>query len=94
MLATQPIVQVIASHVAYLYKFLYLLLASSPSTRSNIFHKSVGIGGLNYISYCSLLILYGLLCHVERRYIQMILETTYCLYSLELQSTRLRVTIL
>ncbi|KAI8965128.1 mitogen-activated protein kinase [Daldinia sp. FL1419] len=50
MLLTQPIVQVIALYMAYLFGILYLLLASFPSVWTDIYHESIGIGGLNYIS--------------------------------------------
>ncbi|KAI1380219.1 MFS general substrate transporter [Hypoxylon crocopeplum] len=50
MLATQPIVQVISLYMAYLFGLFYLLLSSFPSVWEDVYHESVGIGGLNYIS--------------------------------------------
>lgn len=52
LLATQPIVQVLALFMAYIYGLMYLMLASFPGlwTGANHYNESVGIGGLNYIS--------------------------------------------
>jgi MFS family permease len=52
LLATQPIVQVLALFMAYIYGLMYLMLASFPGlwTSPNYYNESVGIGGLNYIS--------------------------------------------
>jgi len=50
LLGTQPIVQVLALYMAYLYGLLYLVLASYPTLWSNVYHERIGIGGLNYIS--------------------------------------------
>lgn len=52
LLATQPIVQVLALYMAYIYGLMYLMLASFPSLWTNParYNESVGIGGLNYIS--------------------------------------------
>ncbi|KAI1079862.1 synaptic vesicle transporter [Whalleya microplaca] len=50
MLATQPIVQLIALYMAYLFGLFYLLLSSFPAVWEDVYHESVGIGGLNYIS--------------------------------------------
>jgi MFS family permease len=50
MLATQPIVQFLALYMALNYGIVYLMLAVFPNVWSTIYHESVGIGGLNYIS--------------------------------------------
>lgn len=50
MIVTQPIIQVIALYMAYLFGLFYLLLSNFPSVWENIYHESVGVGGLNYIS--------------------------------------------
>lgn len=36
--------------MAYLYGMMYLVLASFPALWEDMYHESVGIGGLNYIS--------------------------------------------
>lgn len=50
LLGTQPIVQVLAVYVAYLYGITYLVLSTFPLLWENQYQESVGIGGLNYIS--------------------------------------------
>ena len=50
LLATQPIVQVLALYMAYIYGLMYLVLATFPVLWTERYHESVGIGGLNYIS--------------------------------------------
>ena len=50
MITTQPIIQVLALYLAYLYGLAYLVLATYPTLWTNDYHESVGIGGLNYIS--------------------------------------------
>ncbi|ORY00463.1 putative MFS multidrug transporter [Clohesyomyces aquaticus] len=50
LLATQPIVQVLACYMAYLYGLMYLMLSTFPLLWENIYHQSVGIGSLNFIS--------------------------------------------
>lgn len=50
MIATQPIVQVLACYMAYVYGLMYLVLSTFPSLWTDVYHESVGIGGLNYIS--------------------------------------------
>ena len=50
MLATQPIVQVLACYMAYVYGLMYLVLSTFPRLWTGIYGESVGIGGLNYIS--------------------------------------------
>jgi len=50
LIATQPIVQVLALYMAYLYGLMYLVLSTFPGLWENEYHESVGIGGLNYIS--------------------------------------------
>lgn len=52
LIATQPIIQVLALFMAYIYGLMYLMLASFPGlwTGADHYNESVGIGGLNYIS--------------------------------------------
>lgn len=52
LLLTQPIVQVLALYMAYVYGIMYLVLSTFPSlwTSPQYYHESIGIGGLNYIS--------------------------------------------
>lgn len=50
MLATQPLVQVIALYMAFLFGLFYLILSTFPTVWSDLYGESVGIGGLNYIS--------------------------------------------
>ena len=49
-LGTQPIIQVIALYLAYLYGTIYLLLTTFPTLWVNRYHESIDIAGLNYIS--------------------------------------------
>ncbi|PPJ50520.1 hypothetical protein CBER1_07744 [Cercospora berteroae] len=50
LLFTQPIVQVLALYIGYVYGVLYLVLASFPTVWRTQYNESVSIGGLNYIS--------------------------------------------
>ncbi|KAL1883778.1 hypothetical protein VTK73DRAFT_8314 [Phialemonium thermophilum] len=50
LLWTQPIVQVLALYMMYLYGQLYLQLSSFPRLWEGKYGESVEIGGLNYIS--------------------------------------------
>ncbi|EYE96666.1 MFS transporter [Aspergillus ruber CBS 135680] len=52
MLLTQPIVQVIAVYMAYVYGLMYLVLSTFPSlwTDPDYYNESISVGGLNYIS--------------------------------------------
>lgn len=50
LLGTQIIIQTLAVYMAYLYGVLYLMLSTFPSVWEDVYHESVGIGGLNYIS--------------------------------------------
>jgi hypothetical protein len=50
MLATQPIVQVVALYMAYLFGVTYLITVTFPDVWSDVYGESLGIGGLNYIS--------------------------------------------
>jgi len=50
LLGTQPIVQALAVYMAYLYGLMYLVLSTFPTIWENVYHESVGIGGLNYAS--------------------------------------------
>ncbi|KAF2460448.1 MFS multidrug transporter [Lineolata rhizophorae] len=50
MLATQPIIQLLALYMAYIYGLMYLVLTTYPVLWADTYHESMGIGGLNYIS--------------------------------------------
>lgn len=50
LLFTQPIVQVLALYIGYVYGVLYLVLSSFPMLWHNVYHQEPGIAGLNYIS--------------------------------------------
>jgi hypothetical protein len=50
LLGTQVIIQFIAVYMAYLYGTMYLILSTFPGLWSGVYHESVSIGGLNYIS--------------------------------------------
>jgi multidrug resistance protein len=50
LLATQIIIQILAIYMATLYGIMYLVLSTFPTLWTNVYHESIGIGGLNYIS--------------------------------------------
>lgn len=52
LLTTQPIVQVLALYMAYIYGIMYLVLSTFPAlwTSPAYYNESTGIAGLNYIS--------------------------------------------
>lgn len=50
LLFTQPIVMFLALYQAIIYGIIYLMLSTFPRLWTDIYHESVGIGGLNYIS--------------------------------------------
>lgn len=50
LLGTQPIVQVLACYMAYLYGLMYLMLSTFPMLWSERYGQSIGIGSLNFIS--------------------------------------------
>lgn len=50
MLFTQPIVQVLALYMAFSYGILYLALSTYFELFLTVYHESVGISGLNYLS--------------------------------------------
>lgn len=52
MMGTQPIIQVLALYIAYVYGLTYLVLSTFPQlwTSPEYYNESIGIGGLNYIS--------------------------------------------
>ena len=50
LIGTQPIVQVLACYMAFLYGLMYLMLATFPALWTEQYGESVGIGGLNYIA--------------------------------------------
>ena len=50
LLGTQPIIQVLALYIGFLYGVTYLVLTTLPVLWTGRYHESIGIGGLNYIS--------------------------------------------
>ncbi|KAI9825596.1 MAG: hypothetical protein M1819_000492 [Sarea resinae] len=50
LLATQPIVQVLAIYLAYVYGLMYLTYSTFPTLWTGRYHESTGIGSLNYVS--------------------------------------------
>ena len=52
LLLTQPIIQVLALYMAYIYGLLYLLMSTFPDlwTEAKWYGEPTGIGGLNYLS--------------------------------------------
>ncbi|EAW08799.1 putative MFS multidrug transporter [Aspergillus clavatus NRRL 1] len=50
LLSTQPIVQVLAIYMAFIYGTMYLVLSTFSALWTTVYHESTGIGGLNYIS--------------------------------------------
>ncbi|ROW09360.1 hypothetical protein VMCG_02394 [Cytospora schulzeri] len=50
LLFTQPIVQILALYMMYLYGLMYLVLSTFPSLWTTRYGMSTGIGGLNYIA--------------------------------------------
>jgi len=50
LLFTQPIVQVLACYMAYIYGLIYLMLSTFPLVWSDRYGQSAGMGSLNYIS--------------------------------------------
>ncbi|MCJ1432423.1 hypothetical protein MMC27_001779 [Xylographa pallens] len=50
LLGTQPIIQVLSLYMAYLFGVMYLVLTSLPALWTDIYHESISIGSLNYIS--------------------------------------------
>lgn len=47
---TQPIIQVLAAFMAFVYGVMYLVIATFPQLWEERYHESAGIGGLNYFS--------------------------------------------
>jgi multidrug resistance protein len=56
LIGTQPIIMVMGLYQAYLYGLMYVVLTTYPPLWKTIYHQSVSISGLNYISlglgYC------------------------------------------
>lgn len=50
LLATQPIVQLIALYMGYLFGLFYLILSTFPTLYGEVYGQSLGISGLHYIS--------------------------------------------
>ncbi|EIM84122.1 MFS polyamine transporter [Stereum hirsutum FP-91666 SS1] len=48
--AFEPIVQLLGVYMAFQYGLLYLAITTIPGIFENVYHESVGIGGLNYIA--------------------------------------------
>ena len=50
LLGTQPIIQLLALYIAFLYGVVYLVLTTMPVLWTERYHESIDIAGLNYIS--------------------------------------------
>ncbi|KAK9427602.1 major facilitator superfamily domain-containing protein [Lipomyces doorenjongii] len=50
LLGTQPIVQVLAIYMAYIYGMLFLVLSTFPTLWTGRYHESSGISSLNYVA--------------------------------------------
>ncbi|KAI9041811.1 MFS general substrate transporter [Aspergillus affinis] len=50
LLTTQPVVQMIALYMAYVYGLFYLFLSTFPGVWQGVYDESIGIAGLSYIS--------------------------------------------
>jgi len=50
LLATQPIIQVMALYNAFLYGLIYILYANFPALWTDVYHQKPDIAGLNYLS--------------------------------------------
>jgi len=50
MLFAQPVIQLLALYVAYLYGVMYLVLSTFPTLWTVQYHQSIFIGGLDYIA--------------------------------------------
>lgn len=53
LISTQPIIQVIALYMAYLFGVMYLVLVTFPDVWSEVYGETLGIGGIHYISIAS-----------------------------------------
>ncbi|KAF8215122.1 MFS polyamine transporter [Mycena galopus ATCC 62051] len=51
ILINEPIVQVLALYMAFLYGLFYLFLTSMPLMFQGVYGESVGISGLNYLAF-------------------------------------------
>lgn len=76
MLLTQPIIQILALYMMYLYGLMYLVLSTFPTLWAS-YGMSTGIGGLNYIALGLGFFLGAQMCaplqdriyaHMKRRY--------------------------
>ena len=50
LLGTQPILQILAFYLAFLYGLVYLLYTTLPILWTSHYHESIDIAGLNYLS--------------------------------------------
>lgn len=50
LIFTQPIVQILACYMAYLYGLMYLMLSTFPLLWNGRYGMSVGVGSLNFLS--------------------------------------------
>ncbi|RSL84949.1 hypothetical protein CDV31_016637 [Fusarium ambrosium] len=50
LLGTQPIIQIVALYMAYIYGLMYIVLSTFPDVWVGVYGQTSGIGGLNYIS--------------------------------------------
>ena len=62
LLGTQPIVQVMAIYMAYLYANMFLVLASFPTLWTTRYGEALGLSGLNYVSLALGLLTGSLVC--------------------------------
>lgn len=62
LLLTQPIVQILALYMMYLYGIMYLVLSTFPSLWASSYGMSTQIGGLHYIALGAGLFLGAQLC--------------------------------
>lgn len=50
LISTQPIVQVLALYMAYLFGLFYLLFATFSDLFRDVYHESLGVASLNYLA--------------------------------------------
>ncbi|THH07282.1 hypothetical protein EW146_g9364 [Bondarzewia mesenterica] len=51
ILLMEPIAQLLGIYLAYIYGLVYLLLTSIPNIYVAVYHESIGIAGLHYLSF-------------------------------------------
>ncbi|KAI0778356.1 MFS polyamine transporter [Trametes elegans] len=50
LFATEPIIQLVAVYLAFIYGVIYLVIATIPAIYTNVYHEEPGIMGLHYIA--------------------------------------------